>query len=94
MKRDTAHRFFLNADGLGPEAALKIELLDDKERPLPGCSGKDAALIRQNGFQTPITWSGKSEIAGLPERIRIRVTFAGKRNTDIRFSALYVTAEN
>ena len=90
VKPGTAPRFFLNADGLGPEAALKIELLDDKERPLPGCSGKDAALIRQNGFQTPIVWGGKSDIAELPERIRIHVTFEGKRNTDIRFSALYM----
>jgi hypothetical protein len=86
----TSSRFFLNADGLGPEAALKVELLDDKERPLPGWSGKDAALIRQNGFQTPITWSGKSEVSGLPGRICIHVTFEGKRNTDIRFSALYL----
>jgi hypothetical protein len=92
VKPDTTHRFSLNADGLGPEAALKIELLDDKEKPLPGYSGKDAALIRHSGFQTPIVWSGRNEIRDLPERIRIRATFEGKRNTDIRFSALYVKA--
>jgi hypothetical protein len=92
VKPNTAHRFYLNADGLGPEAALKIELLDDKEKPLPGHSGKDAALIRHSGFQTPIVWNGRNEIRDLPERIRIRVTFEGRRNTDIRFSALYVKA--
>ena len=35
-------------------------------------------------------WSGKTEIRDLPARIRIRVTFEGKRRTDIRFSALYL----
>jgi hypothetical protein len=90
VKPGITSRFFLNADGLGPEAALKVELLDDKERPLPGWSGRDAALVRQSGFQTPILWSGKSDVTGVPERIRLHVTFEGKRNTDIRFSALYV----
>ena len=79
-----AQQFFLNAAGLGPDAALKIELLAASETPLPGYS----AIIRQNGFQTPIVW--KKDASDLPERIRIRVTFEGKHNTDIRFSALYI----
>lgn len=84
-----AHRFYLNADGLGPQSALKIELLDNHERPLPGFSGKDAAIIRQSGFHTPISWSGQTPITGLPNRIRLKVTFEGEQKTNIRFSALY-----
>ena len=79
-----APQFFLNADGLGPEAALKIELLSANETPLAGFT----STIRQSGYQTPVTW--QKEAGDLPERIRIRVTFEGKRNTDIRFSALYL----
>ena len=90
LKASTPHRFYLNADGLGPQAALKIELLSDNERPLPGYSGPDAALIRTSGFQTPTRWRGKHELAGLPERIRLRVTFEGDRKTNIRFSAIYL----
>ena len=93
VKAGTAHHFYLNAAGLGNDAALKIELLGHDEKPLPGYSGKDAAVIRENGFQTPITWSGKDNVSGLPERIRIRVTFERKRNTDIRFSAIYLRSE-
>ena len=54
-------------------------------------SGREAhaAIVRQNGFQTPVAWRGQTEARDLPERIRIRVTFEGRRNTDIRFSALY-----
>lgn len=90
VKADSTHHFHLNADGLGPDAALKVELLADNEKPLAGYSGKDAAIIRQSGFQTPVVWSGKDDVTGLPGRIRIRVTFEGRRNTDIRFCALYL----
>ena len=85
-----AARFYVNAAGLGPEAALRIELLDALDRPLAGYSGPDAAVVRQGGFQSPIAWRGQVRTTGLPEFIRLRVVFEGKRNTAIRFSALYV----
>jgi hypothetical protein len=90
VKAGTVQQVFLNADGLGSDAALKIELLDGQERPLPGYSGKDAAIVRQSGFQTPVIWPGKTEAGDLPDRIRFRVTFEGSRNADIRFSAIYL----
>jgi hypothetical protein len=92
LQPNAPHRFYVNADGLGPEAALKIELLGKDENPLPGHSGESAAVVRQNGFQTPIAWSGATEVHALPEWIRLRITFEGRRKTDIRFSALYVVS--
>jgi hypothetical protein len=83
-------RLYINAEGLGPEAALRIELLDEREKPLPGYSGAQAAIVRTSGFQTPVTWGEKPTIAGTPNKIRARVTFDGKRKTEIRFSALYL----
>jgi len=80
-------RFFVNADGLGDQAALRIELLDHFENPLLGYSGPNAAIITQSGFQTPITWKAD---APLPDRIKLHVVFEGKQRTDIRFSALYL----
>jgi len=35
-------------------------------------------------------WNGQTAITDLPDRIRLKVTFEGERNTKIRFSALYV----
>lgn len=78
-----APRIFLNADGLGANAVLKVELLDHLERPLPGCS----TLVRESGFQIPVVFDSKDD---LPERIRIRVVFEGAKRTDIRFSAIYL----
>jgi hypothetical protein len=77
-------RFYLNADGLGAEASLKIELLNDREQPLPGYTAK----VQSNGFQTPVVW--QQNVSPLPDRIHIRVTFEGAQNTAIRFSALYI----
>jgi hypothetical protein len=82
--------FFLNADGLGGQASLRIELLNHKMEPLPGYSGDDAAIIRQNGFQTPIEWIGQKQPNALPDRVRLRVTFEGPKKTDVRFNAIYV----
>ncbi len=90
VNQGASTRLHLNATGLGKEAALKIELLDNKEQPLPGYSGTNAAIIRQSGFQTPVLWGGNAEVRDLPERIRVRVIFEGRQNTDIRFSALYL----
>lgn len=76
-------RFFVNADGLGDEAALRIELLDHLERPTPGRS----ALVRQSGFQTPVEFR---DDARLPDRVRLRIVFEGAKRTGIRLSAIYV----
>lgn len=90
LKPGTRHRFFVNAGGLGTDASLKIELLGKNEQPIAGYSGKNAAVVRKSGFQTPISWNGTTELSDLPEELRFRVTFEGKRNSEIRFSALYV----
>ena len=82
--------FFVNAGGLGKDASLRIEILDDRTRPLPEFSGKNAAIVTKSGFQTPIVWNGNAPLSDLPDRVRFKVTFEGKKNTGIRFSALYV----
>jgi hypothetical protein len=89
-KTGADQRLYVNADGLGSEASLKIELLSYDEKPLPGYSGADAAVITQSGFQVPVAWKGREAITGLPERYRIRATFDGAQKESIRFSAFYV----
>jgi len=85
-----ARKFFVNAAGLGDGAVLRVELLDHLMAPLDGLSGDAAAIISDNGFQTPVLFGGEQEISNLPERARVKVTFEGEKRTDIRFSAMYV----
>jgi len=83
------HQFYLNAEGLGEKASLKLELLDHTTMPLPNYSGANAAVVRTSGFQTPIEWNGRHTIKNLPDRVRLKVTFQGADRKKIRFSALY-----
>lgn len=76
-------RFYINADGLSEDAALRIVLLDHLERPIPGY----ATRVTQSGFQTPIEW-GKA--GRLPDRVRLHVIFEGPKRAGIRLSAIYV----
>lgn len=90
LPAESPARFYVNAAGLGGEAALRIELLGHNTVPLPQFSGENAAIVRKNGFQTPVLWADGKRIENLPERVRLRVTFEGEKRNDIRFSALYV----
>lgn len=84
-------QFFVNVDGLGGEARLRIELLDHLERPIADFAGDHAAVVTRSGFQAPVEWRKQG---AAPDRVRLRVVFEGKRRTDIRLSALYVIAES
>ncbi len=90
LRESAGHRFYVNADGLGDDATLKVELLNRNTTPIPDYSGSNAAIVKTSGFQTPITWNGRDELRELPDSVRMRVTFEGSKNTDIRFHALYL----
>ena len=80
----------LPISGLGEDAELRFELLTHDERPLPGWSGPDAAVVRTGGYQVPVTWRDGAELRELPARYKIKATFAGPRKEGIRFHALYL----
>jgi hypothetical protein len=90
IDRSESTRFYVNADGLSEESFLKIELLDARLKAIPQYSGDNAAIVRSNGFQTPVLWSSQNQLKDLPNDIRVRITFEGRRKFDIRFSALYI----
>ncbi|MCG8598591.1 MAG: hypothetical protein MI807_00415 [Verrucomicrobiales bacterium] len=81
---------FLNASGLSNDARIRIEVLDHRMNPVPGFSGKSAAVITKPGFQTPVIFGEQSALNALPERVRLRVTFRGAERTGARFHALYL----
>jgi hypothetical protein len=87
---DGPHRFYVNADGLGDDATLKIELLTHTGKPIPAYAGENAAVVSRSGFQTPVRWDGQEAAIDLPDRIRVKVRFDGEQNTDLRFHAMYV----
>jgi hypothetical protein len=90
LKKSGANSFYLNADGLGDDAVLKVEILSHTTAPLKKFSGKNAAIVKKDGFQTSVEWDGQNKLKGLPDRVRLRVTFEGTKKTDLALHAIYV----
>jgi hypothetical protein len=78
---------FVNVDGLSEAAVLRVEVLDEVERPLEAFSGKNAAVVTQSGFQVPVVFASK---VALPDKVRLRVVFEGAKRAQARLSAVYV----
>jgi hypothetical protein len=89
LELNQAPTIFINADGLGSEAQLRIELLTTDERPIAGFSGRDAAIVNQSGFQVPVIWPN-GNLTNKSKNCRIRLSFQGPRRTDIHFYAMYL----
>jgi hypothetical protein len=81
---------FVNADGLGPDSRLKVELLDERLQPIPGYSGESAALLTQSGLRQPIHWAGGKKMDAMSSPVRIQVEYAGDESEKIQVYALYV----
>jgi len=86
---DTA-TILANVAGLGTHATLRVELLDQREQPLPRYAGDNAAVVRESGFACPVLWKGGGHFAELREPVRMRVIFDGQHRQQIALYALYV----
>jgi hypothetical protein len=80
----TGAKMGINVEGITPGAPLTVELLDSRDRAVPGC----AATIASDGTHQPIAWPGD---ASLPEgrQVALRVKFPAKSNA--RVFAIYVS---
>ncbi len=81
---------YINATGLGENATLRVEILDEMERLLPSFSETHAAIINQNGFRVRANFAAELSLNNLPPSIRLRVTFEGPDSHQIKLSALYL----
>ena len=81
-----------NADGLGTDAWLRVELLDDAEQPLAGYSGKEAAKLDRSGTHVALVWGDSASAAVMRGRFRVRVSFEGAARGGIRLYALYLSS--
>jgi len=80
----------VNADGLSPQAQLRVEVLDNDFRPVPGYSGDKAARVNRSGLREWITWPAKKKQFSATKPWRLRLQFEGDQAKEIRFYALYV----
>jgi len=87
---DGRARISVNASGLGEQSRLRVSLLDEGFRPIPGHSGADAALLTADGFRQPLRWAAGEAVLSSHGPIRIDIEFEGVRPEDARLHAVYV----
>ncbi len=80
----------INVEGLHTGAPLTIELFDHLDRPLPGYSGADAAVISSDGLQQHVIWPRKSFLPA-NKKFAVKVTFPV--NSTAKVYALYLIAK-
>jgi len=89
-----AHRVYVNADGLSKDSFLKVEVLDERFKPVPGYSGSDSVPVTQSGLRQPVSWTGGEVIENLDHLIRVKVSWEGTRPEDLHLYAVYVSEED
>ena len=82
-------RVYLNIDGIGELAHVKVEVLNERFEPITGYSAKEHTDNLDPGFRQHVLWSGLDSVSSdIP--IRIRINFKGVRPEDIRLYAIYL----
>ncbi|MBM3801137.1 MAG: hypothetical protein FJW26_02370 [Acidimicrobiia bacterium] len=83
-------RIFVNAGGLGTHSQIRVQVLDEQFRPLPGYSGEDCIPISESELRRAVTWRNRNHLERFSYPIRIRVDWQGIRPEDARLYAVYV----
>lgn len=89
LRVEGAARIYANLEGASAHSHLKVEVLDEQFRPLPGYSGKAVVPLSQGGLRQPIVWEGRDNIQGMGIPFRLKVEFGGLRSEDLKLYALY-----
>jgi hypothetical protein len=83
-------RAFLNVSGLGQHSHLRVGLLTEGFREVPGFNGANSVLITENGFDIPLRWKSGDALPRSDRLFRFDIRFEGVRPEDAALHALYV----
>ena len=80
---------WVNVEGASDAHPLTVELLDGRDRPLPGYSGADAAKVTAPGTRRLVEWPARPDHRGPRDgEFAVRLTFP--QSGDVRLYAVYV----
>jgi hypothetical protein len=68
----TGNRLELNVNP-GAGGSIRVELLDENDKPIKGCTRDDATWLFENSVRLPVTWGANNSVAtlaGKPVKIR------------------------
>src|SRR6185295_2890776 len=80
----------INAQGIGENSHIEVDILDHQFVPVPGLSGDSAGRVKRSGLRELVSWGDKYAVA-LDKPWRIRARFVGEEAeaTNMRFYSLY-----
>lgn len=92
---DESQKVFLNVDGLGEYAGVRVEVLDLEFRPVAGYSGEGSPILRESGLRVPVRWKEGNTLPKSDGPVRLLLNFGqlspdSIRPEDARLYALYV----
>jgi hypothetical protein len=82
----------LNITGINKWSGVKVTVLDEQLRELPGYTAQDCTGPAESGLSQLVVWGEKQQVVANGP-IRIRVDFTGVRPEDLRLYAIYVQPE-
>jgi hypothetical protein len=82
----------LNINGINQWSSVKVTVLDEQLRELPGYTAKDCTGPEQSGLSQRVVWGERRKVTAAGP-IRIRVDFSGVRPEDLQLYAIYVQPE-
>jgi hypothetical protein len=82
----------LNINGLNQWSSVRVSILDEQLRELPGYTAKDCTGPSKAGLSERVVWGDKQQVVANGS-IRVRVDFTGVRPEDLQLYAVYVQPE-
>ena len=82
----------LNVSGIGENSSIKVTVLDEQFRPIPGYEAGQCTGPSRPGLREVVSWGDKKTITA-NKPIRLRVDFGGIRPEDVRLYAAYLSTE-
>jgi hypothetical protein len=84
-------RVFINASGLGQYSRLRVGVVTEAFRPVPGYSDDDAAVIGTSGLRMPARWKRGDRLPEAAGPLRLDIRFEDVRPEDSALHVAYVT---
>lgn len=87
-------KVYINADGLSDDGTIRIEIIDEHFKPIPGYSGDNSISINQSGLKQLASWKNNVALDTHDHPFRIKATFEGPNSQKIRLYALYIDEDD
>lgn len=85
------HRIKLNISGLSKDAGVKVTLLDEQFREIPGYTAAESKGPSASGLRELVTWTKGAAVEAAT--FRVRVDFVGEDASELKLYAVYIDSE-